>query len=57
MNRSEAELDEVNARLVVGCNAGNPKIGLPKFEDWNELKFVLLLRCQNYSKRLRKMGN
>ena len=51
MNRSEAELDEVNVRLFVRCNVGNPDIRIPKFKDWNELKFLVLLRCQDYLKR------
>jgi len=46
----------MNVRLLVGCNAGNPDKKIPKFEDWNELKFVVFLRRQDYSKRLGKLG-
>jgi len=27
----------------------NPDKKIPKFEDWNELKFVVFLRRQDYS--------
>jgi len=34
----------------------NPDKKIPKFEDWNELKFVVFLRRQDYSIKLGKLG-
>jgi hypothetical protein len=37
----------MNVRLFVGCIAGKSDNVIPKFEDWNKLKFVVLLCRQD----------